>query len=90
MDDRTLRKLAAAAEYERRVLESAAHACVNATEKVARTEDAVVAARDAQAEAERAVGEARDRSDAAEVAYREAANGQPLAAGAQAATGKAT
>lgn len=91
-DDRALRKLAAAAEYERRVLDLAAQACSNATEKVARSESAVDAARDAQAEAEGAVEAARVRAEAAEAAYREAADGQSVIIGAQAATaaGKAT
>lgn len=96
MDDRTLRKLSAAAEHERFVAGQATAAVEAAQAKLEKVEaqqrDAVDIARRELAEAEAAAEDAAARADEAEDAYRAVADGVSVTAAAQsaAASGKAT
>lgn len=88
MDERKLRKLAAAAEHERWVADRADEAVASVAGKLAKAEALVAAARDEQAEAKRVAKDAEQRARAAETAYRESADGASVTATAGTAAAK--
>lgn len=85
MDEKALRKLAAAAEHEATVAHAAAEAVERTTLKLERAEADVAAASDALSAAELDAADCATRAEAAREAYRAAADGTPVAAQADAA-----
>ena len=87
MDERALRKLAAAAEHERQQAGVLAQAVPAIEAKVERARDEVEAALASLEEARAVAAAAEERAVAAEDTYRRAADGQPVTAAAGLATG---
>ena len=87
VDERALRKLAAAAEHERQQADLLADAVEKVRGKVTRAQDALAAAHDSLGEAQRDAEAAEERAAAAETAYQQAADGQPIAVRAGVADG---
>ena len=87
MDERALRKLAAAAEHERQQATVLTEAVPCIEEKVERAKAAVVAAEESLEEARADAEAAEARARQAEAAYQRAADGQPITARAGLADG---
>ena len=85
LDDKALRKMAAAAEHEAKVAEAAAEAVPRVANKLKRAEADVKAAVVALDEAEQDAADCATRAEEAREAYRSAADGVPVTAQAQTA-----
>lgn len=87
MDERALRKLAAAAEHERQQADVLGQAIPAIEAKVDRARDEVEAALASLEEARADAAAAEERAVAAETAYQQAADGAPVPARAGLAAG---